>query len=299
MISCFVVHSLNYYKLYENFLKKRSNKTIAYYLILVWIIAAFLLESSDLWISINLYNPDAGWAIFLEKFGEIPGLILVLTSIHIYVVTLRASSNIKTILFTGFLLTTASLITIYILWALSLAFTNDVFAFNVHRNYFFLTAVLFNIILSIIFRKRYKFSKKAVLFSRISFKMFFYGYIVFVEPLKIFWGRIRFRDLAGNYSNFSAWYIPQGITGNDSFPSGHAAMGIMMLALFVFFTDKPFYKRIIFKGLIISWALAVCASRVVIGAHFASDVLFGAFIMIISYLFLINNANKTLKSGTD
>jgi membrane-associated phospholipid phosphatase len=280
-------------------LKKRSNKTVAYYLILIWVIAAFLLESSDLWISLNLYDPNSSWAILLEKYGEIPGLIVVLIGLHIYIVTIKASSNIKTILFTGLLLTTGALITIYILWALAFAITSDWQFFNVNRNYFFLAAVILNIFLSWLFRKRYKFSKKTILFSRISFKMFFYGYILFVQPLKIFWGRVRFRDLAENYSDFTAWYIPNGITGNQSFPSGHAAMGFMMIALFVFFTDKSFYKRIIIKGFIISWALAVCASRVVIGAHFTSDVLFGAFAMIISYLFLINNANKIFKSESD
>jgi len=279
-------------------LKKISNKATAYYFIVVWIIAAFLLESSDLWISINLYNPNSVWAIILEKYGEIPGLLVVFIGIHIYIVTLKASSNVKTILFTGLLLTTGSLITIYILWALALGLSNDTLLFTTNKNYFFLTAIIINIVLSLIFRKKYKFSIKSVLFSRISFKMFFYGYILFVQPLKIFWGRIRFRDLTANFSDFSPWYLPQGINGNQSFPSGHASMGFMMLALFVFFADKAFYKRIILKGIVISWALAVCASRVVIGAHFTSDVLFGAFAIIVSYLFLMNNANKTLKSET-
>ncbi|MDP2366496.1 MAG: phosphatase PAP2 family protein [Ignavibacteria bacterium] len=280
-------------------MKKISNKATAYYLIVVWVITAFLLESSDLWISINLYNPNSGWAIFLEKYGEIPGLLVVLIGIHIYIVTLRASSNIKSILFRGLLFTTGSLITIYIFWALAFGLTNNTFLFNENRNYFFLAAILSNILLSLLFRKRHKFSKKAILFSRISFKMFFYGYILFVQPLKIFWGRTRFRDLAENYSDFSAWYLPQGITGNQSFPSGHAAMGFMLIALFVYFADKPFYKRIILKGLIVSWGLAVCTSRIIIGAHFTSDVLFGAFAMIIAYLFLINNANKTLQAEMD
>ena len=279
-------------------MKKRSNKTVAYYFILIWIVAAFLLESSDLWISIKLYNPTSVWAIFLEKFGEIPGLIVVLIGAHIYIVTLKASSNIKSIFFNGFLLTANSLITIYIFWAVSIAITNSWNFFNSYQSYFFLTAILLNILISLLFRKRNNFSKKTILFSRISFKMFFYGYILFVQLIKIFWGRIRFRELAENYTNFSPWYLPQGITGNQSFPSGHAAMGFMMLALFVFFADKAFYKRIILKGIIISWAVAVCASRVVIGAHFTSDVLFGAFAMIISYLFLMNNANKTIKSDT-
>ncbi len=279
-------------------MKKRSNKTIAYYLILIWVIAAFLLESSDLWISINLYNPNSAWAIFLEKYGEIPGLLVALTGIHIYIVTLKASSNIKTILFNGFLLTTGSLITIYIFWLLSMALSNSSILFTENRNYFFLSAIILNILISLLFRKRYKFSKKSILFSRISFKMFFYGNILFVSLLKIFWGRIRFRDLTGYYSDFTPWYFPQGITGSQSFPSGHAVMGFMMIALFVFFADKPFYKRIIIKGLIISWALTVCASRILIGAHFTSDVLFGAMIMIITYLFLIHNANKTIKTDS-
>lgn len=277
-------------------MKKISNRTTAYYFIFIWIIAAFLLESSDLWISIKLYNPNSGWAIFLQKFGEISGLLVVLIGIHIYIVTLKASSNIKTILFTGFLLTTGSLITIYILWALSFAYSNDWQFFNSNRNYFFLDAILINIIISVLFRRQFKFSRNSVLFSRIAFKMFFYGYLLFAQPLKIIWGRIRFRDLAENYSDFTPWYLPNGITGNQSFPSGHATMGFIMIALFVFIADKSFYKRIFLKGLIISWALAVCASRVVIGAHFASDVLFGAMIMVVIYLFLIHNANKTLKS---
>jgi membrane-associated phospholipid phosphatase len=280
-------------------LKKISNKATAYYLIIIWVIAAFLLESSDLWISINLYNPNSGWSIFLEKYGEIPGLLVALTGIHIYIVTLKASSNIKTILFNGFLLTTGSLITIYILWLLSLSLSNNKTLFNDNRSYFFLAAIVLNILISFLFRKRYKFSNKSILFSRISFKMFFYGNILFVSLIKIIWGRIRFRDLAENYSNFTPWYVPNGITGNQSFPSGHAAMGFMMLALFVFAIDKSIYKRVMLKGIILSWAITVCASRVFIGAHFTSDVLFGSFIMIISYLFLINNANKTIKSESN
>ncbi len=277
-------------------MKKISNKATAIYLIVIWIIAAFLLESSDLWISTSLYNSNSSWAKFLEMYGELPGLIVTLVGIHIYVVTLKESSNMKTILFTGFLLTTGSLVTIYIFWALSLAITEGSTIFNQNRNYFFLAAILINIIISILFKKRYKFSKKSVLFSRLSFKMFFYGYLLLVQPLKIFWGRIRFRDLAENYSNFTAWYVPNGITGNQSFPSGHAAMGFMMMALFVFVMDKEFYKRIILKGIIISWALAVCISRVVIGAHFASDVLFGAMIMAVSYLSILNKISLSFKN---
>mgnify|MGYP003507423519 FL=1 len=132
-------------------MKKISNKTTAYYFILIWIIAAFLLESSDLWISINLYNPNSGWAILLQKYGEIPGLIIILIGVHIYIVTLKVSSNIKTILFTGFLLTIGSLITIYIIALLSLAINESWEFFNTNRSYFFLAFFLLNILILLLF----------------------------------------------------------------------------------------------------------------------------------------------------
>jgi membrane-associated phospholipid phosphatase len=280
-------------------LKKRTNKTIVIYLIILWIVAAFLLESSDLWISVKVYNPNTLWVIILEKFGEIPGVLVVLVGAHIYISTLRSSSNLKKILFTAFLLTACSLLTIYMFYVLANAFWGNYYFFNSNRNYFFLAAILLNIFITYLYRKRYKFSKKAILFSRVSFNMFFFGYLLYIQLLKIFWGRIRFRDLAGNYSNFSAWYIPQGITGNESFPSGHAAMGWMLLSLFVFFVDKSFRQRLILKGLIISWAIAVCISRVIIGAHYTSDVIFASFGMIITYQLVLSYVTKNIKSETE
>lgn len=280
-------------------MKKRSNKRSVIYLLIAWIISAFLLESTDLWISVILYNPHAGWAIFLEKFGEIPGLLVVLLGSHIYIVTLRSSSNSKKILFTSFLLTTCSLITIYIFFVLSNGFSGSYSFFNSNKNYFYFSSILLNIFITVLYRKHYKFSKKAILFSRISFNMFLFGYLLFVEPLKIFWGRVRFRDLMENYSNFSAWYIPQGITGNDSFPSGHAAMGWMMIALFVLVADKSYRERFVFKALIIIWAIAVCVSRIIIGAHYTSDVLFASFGIIITYLLVLNYVTKEIKYKTE
>lgn len=125
--------------------------------------------------------------------------------------------------------------------------------------------------------------------------MFFYGNVIFVFLLKILWGRIRFRDLSQDYSDFTAWYIPNGITGDQSFPSGHAAMGFVLISLFVLVMDKSLYRRIVFKGLILSCAILICISRIIIGAHYVSDVLFGSFIMIVTYLLVMNRSNKLAK----
>jgi len=265
---------------------KRNYKTV--FLIIIWVILAFLLESSDLFISINLYDPAYNWVIFFEKFGEIPGILVVLAGLYIYIVTFKASSNLKKILITSFLLTACSLMFVFVLLLLSKGITGSSSFFKSNLFFLFLIAVLINILIVYLLKKKSTFSARAILFSRVTFYTFFIGYILIIQPLKLFWGRVRFRDLAENYSNFSAWYLPQGITGNDSFPSGHATMGWMLITLFVFFTAKSLAKRIALKGLIIIWALSVCISRVVIGAHYTSDVVFASFIIIITYRIVLN-----------
>jgi membrane-associated phospholipid phosphatase len=277
-------------------LKKRSNKKTIIYFVLAWLVCAFLLESTDLWISVNVYNPKSWWSILLEGYGEIPGLIVALIGIHIYVVTFKSSSNTRKILLTAFLLTTSAFITIYIFFTISNALTGNYNFFESYKNYFYFSAIIINIFISYLYRRRNKFSKKLVIFSRLSFNMFFYGYLIFIVSLKLFWGRIRFRDLAANYSNFTPWYLPQGVTGNDSFPSGHTAMGWMLISLFVLFADKSRSKRLILKGSILSWAAAVGVSRIIIGAHFTSDVVFASFIMIITYLVSLNYVTKNINS---
>lgn len=276
-------------------MKKRTNKTIIIYLIIIWIISAFLFESTDLWLSIRLFNPNSEWAKYLELFGEIPGLLIVFMGAHIFAATLKSSSNLKKILFTSLLLTTSSFITIYVFYGIAASLPDGINFFNSNRAYFYFAAIMFNIIVSYLFKKQAKFSKSYILFSRVSVKLFFYGYLIFIALVKILWGRVRFRDLNGHYEKFTVWYLPQGITGNDSFPSGHAAMAWMLLPLFILVTNEPLRKRIVVKGFIISWAITLCVSRIVIGAHYVSDVLFASFIMIISYLLILKHETKNIK----
>jgi membrane-associated phospholipid phosphatase len=121
-----------------------------------------------------------------------------------------------------------------------------------------------------------------------------FGYVIGIQAIKFLWGRVRFRELDASFSQFTPWYLPQGITGFDSFPSGHAAMGWMLLALLVLFNQsKTWLKNFIFM-LIIMWAVLLAYSRVVIGAHFASDVLFGSFFIILAYLILRGNFNQQI-----
>jgi membrane-associated phospholipid phosphatase len=142
-------------------------------------------------------------------------------------------------------------------------------------------------LISMILVKKLKvdFSETAFYFSKVVLLMGIFGYVLFVQPLKIFWGRVRFRDLEPLFTDFTDWYVPNGITGSDSFPSGHSAMGFVLISFFILFRNKNFNAKFAIYSFVLIWAIAVAASRVVIGAHFLSDVIVGSMGMVFVYLY--------------
>ncbi len=108
---------------------------------------------------------------------------------------------------------------------------------------------------------------------------------VIIWVLKLVWGRVRPRQLTlgGGYMAYTPWYLPQGFTGYFSFPSGHTANATVILSLIYYFKFIPEkYKLVkpIAAVLLSVWIVLVALSRVVVGAHFLSDVLFGAAITL-------------------
>lgn len=100
------------------------------------------------------------------------------------------------------------------------------------------------------------------------------------EVVKNIWGRVRFRDLNSDYNEFTSLFTINGINGNKSFPSGHTNAGtsILLFSLFVpRFTDKKWIKYLVISlSFIYIFTLAI--SRIIVGAHYASDVMFGFII---------------------
>ena len=111
-----------------------------------------------------------------------------------------------------------------------------------------------------------------------------------VQGVKTLWGRPRYREMfkADDFSIFSPWYKPYEISFHDSqqsFPSGHtASAGAIMViaALPEIFTKLKKYEWLLFAcG--IGFTAAVAVSRIIMGAHFLSDVTMGAIISIGTY----------------
>lgn len=121
--------------------------------------------------------------------------------------------------------------------------------------------------------------------------------------MKKIWSRQRFRNMPENdYSGFSNWYKPNwfkkgnggafvsdyaGAEDSDafkSFPSGHtsaAAMSFLVIMLPELFDKLKKYK-VWFYVIPAIYTVAVALSRIVLRAHFLSDVLFGGTIGIAS-----------------
>ncbi|USS88066.1 phosphatase PAP2 family protein [Fructilactobacillus hinvesii] len=93
--------------------------------------------------------------------------------------------------------------------------------------------------------------------------------------LKTIWGRYRPYQVQGQLSHFTNWYQINGINGHYSFPSGHTMASTLALVLGWFVTAK-WQRTAWWLGL--GYSILIAVSRLVIGAHFLSDVTFSFFL---------------------
>lgn len=121
--------------------------------------------------------------------------------------------------------------------------------------------------------------KKGIFFACVLLTAIFMTFII-----KNLWGRIRFRELQ-SIAQFTPWYLPQGFTGHFSFPSGHVTSASSILCLLV--TTKqcerqktPWYIVVFVYGFI----LCMAVSRLLMGAHYLSDVAIGFMITYTVFL---------------
>jgi membrane-associated phospholipid phosphatase len=254
--------------------------------VIIWAALATYLAFTDLQISISFVNQNFSWANCLQEFGEIPGLLVLFCSAHIYLAKYSSESRLRIILISIILFLGASFLSGYLVFVICKGITGS----NTFLQEYKIIIILVILILNFLLHnkiKKLKIPDSLEQFSKTSVMLGLFGYLCLVQPIKHLWGRVRFKDLDALYSEFTPWFLPNGINGNQSFPSGHAAMAWMILPLLLLVFNKSKSIKVSLLILIISWGLAVSLSRVVIGAHYASDVLFGSFIVIIVFLAII------------
>ncbi len=243
-------------------------------LLAIWVVLAIVFAFTDLQISQGVFNPDASWARLFEAYGQIPGTLVAFGCGVILLRLYKVEKKFGSIL---------GLIGLYLVTFLAI-FMGLMDAFGAqekaHLNMpLILVLALILLVLGRVVLGRIPTEKLAQFKpdAKVGLTLIFVAAILTVWAFKIPWGRWTYRDMIaeGNLSLYTPWYLPQGNNGHNSFFSGHAAFMFSVLPIILFF-KKQTTGRTVAIALALLWGITGAVSRVVLGAHFASDVLFGS-----------------------
>ena len=255
-------------------MNRKTFYTYLWIIIVAWIILAIIFGFYDLQISIFWVNEGSLWGNFGADYGEYPGYALIALGLSAYIG--GYIKNIKLQKIPAYIAVLYGVIMLII----------SLYDLNLRKIVEYLMIII-SVVLFILINWNTNLRKYRRVSGIISF-LAIINPLLFVQLAKIFWGRVRFRDLAIGYINYTPWFIPQGITGNSSFPSGHTAMGWMFIPLLAALGKKDWKNpiKILTIILVFGWGIFVGFSRIVVGAHYASDVLFSTGVAAITTLLL-------------
>ncbi len=240
-------------------------------------------------ISHAIINENSLWGRFFDIFGEIPamgGIILAVTLLYG-----GRNRNVK------WWNIVSSIISILFISLFSFFMTFNIVRYIFHEDigaitplaYIMMVIVSLGIIITALYFAHVKghefvgFKKHAWLLILLVFSE-----MIFANIIKSIWARPRMRSIT-DISDFNHWYEINGWTNDNelkSFPSGHTANAFVVLAYMMFI---PYIKSIKMNYFLIGaviWGTLVALSRVVLGAHFLSDVLVGSYITIFIFILL-------------
>ncbi|MGG7078213.1 phosphatase PAP2 family protein [Clostridium sardiniense] len=247
---------------------------------------------TDLNISHAIYNPTSKFGLVFEAIGEFPAAVIATFCTVGLMLTRNKEKSAKYILGTiGYVV---------------LLFFFSYMAATLPVKYFEGPEILIPI-LAIIYiggsyaiAKKYSVSNKQELRNAAIVGVLTFVFVIIVfNSIKFAWGRERYRHMiaTGTFDGFSMWLIPQGLaSGNEfmSFPSGHSANAAIMvwITLIPTFVTSLKDKKNWFIGFTAIWTVLVPISRVIVGAHFASDVTMGVTITLVIFTLLKNKYVK-------
>lgn len=100
--------------------------------------------------------------------------------------------------------------------------------------------------------------------------------------VKYAWGRLRFVQLAADFSDYTPFYVPAGVGRGVSFPSGHTATAFALLPIpIALWRARRRGGAAIVGLLVLAWGVVVAAGRIRAGAHFATDTVFSAGVALL------------------
>ncbi|MBC5625787.1 phosphatase PAP2 family protein [Clostridium sp. NSJ-49] len=260
-------------------------KTYKYTLLVISVLLV-IFAFTDLQISNAIYNSNSSFGMIFEAIGEFPAAVIATFYTVSLMLTRNKEKSVKYNLRTG------GYIILLLLFALMAAML-PVKYFNGPTVLIPIIATLY-IVISYIIAKKYSSTNREELRNAAIVGILTFVFVVITFNLvKMGWGRERYRHMiaTGSFEGFSLWFTPQKLTTDNefmSFPSGHSANAAIMIwiTLIPTFITSLREKKNWFIGFSLLWILVVPISRIMVGAHFASDVTMGVTITLIIFAIL-------------
>ncbi len=264
------------------------NFSIISFIVLVVVLAILAGGQLDYQISVSLVHPGSIWAEFFNLFGEQPAFWALLVGTVILSGTHKRTNVIWHIVCTFF----GYLFTYVFSYMILFMPVRYVYEFNEHGiPQFAMAIVAVAGAAATVYFQRWA-SKNTEMLIRFRKHALFLivlsvSEMILVNVLKGVWGRPRMRSI-DSIDGFRYWFQISGPAAGEefkSFPSGHTANAFMMIAFSVF---VPYFRKInqkVFVIFAVLWGVLVAFSRVVLGAHFLSDVFVGCYVTL--FLFLL------------
>ncbi len=276
-------------------MKSTTLTTIMLFVIVaLWGIFAAVFGIFDLEISHLFINRSSIWGNIGADYGELPGFCLICVSICILFGSLFDNKHKQKIPFFIIIATTFGSL-IYFLIIHNYDIAKYLIALGIGPIFF----------VPIFYQKDLKEFRKI---SWVILLLAIFNPLFFVQIMKLLTQRVRYRNLLDiGLENYSRWYASFGLsTDNNSFPSGHTAMGWMLLPLIIAVKQLKWRNplRILVILFVLFVGVFVGLSRVKVGAHYASDVLFStgaAFVytIILHQWFYLSEATGSLIANNE
>lgn len=239
-------------------------------------------------ISNAIYNPERKFGLVFEAIGEFPAAVIATFCTVSLMLTRNKEKTTK------YNLGTFGYIALLIFFSLMAVMLPVKYLHGPKILIPVLMAIY--VIASYIIAKKYSAThKEELLRAAIVGVLTFVFVIIAFNSIKFLWGRERYRHMieVGSFTGYSMWFIPQGFaSGNEfmSFPSGHSANSAIMvwITLIPTFVTNLKDKKSWFIGFAALWSILVPISRILVGAHFASDVTMGVSITLVIFTLLKN-----------
>ena len=248
------------------------NKTLGVSVI-TFSILAIVFAFTDLSIMKAIADPNSAWAHQMQAYGQLPGMLVGFLGNSVVLRLARLEKSFKSI---------ASAILLFILTLLSgLGFWADAMGIQIGAKVNFPLVLALGIVSLMIVQVWLRRIPDETMqayksIGQITLLLSFLA-VITVWGIKIPWGRWTFRDMleVDDLSLFTPWYLPQGNNGHHSFISGHTAFAFFVLPIVLLLRKNKKHYTIAWV-LVMLWGTVAAFSRIAIGAHFPSDVLFGA-----------------------